>query len=152
LISSAASTASQSDIATATDAPSTLGGADPTPTHSLAIGLGTGLGVGVVVALGLGWVLMRRRRQRQERTSPESTNDEYREMAGQDIVETGGRERLTEKDGKEVAELQDTERSAEVIGDVYRAELPGCPVKDLERSQDFKSPGLSGMSEKERLS
>jgi hypothetical protein len=79
----------------------------------------------VVAALALGWVVMRRRRQRKEKTLPESTNDEYREMAGQDIVETGGREKLTEKDGEEVAELQDTGKSAEVIGDVYRAELAG---------------------------
>jgi Tfp pilus assembly protein FimV len=131
LISSAPT---QSAIATATDAASTLGDVDATPTHSLAIGLGTGLGVGVVIALALGWVVMRRRRQRKEKTSTKSTNHGYGEMAAQDIVETDGRERLTEKDGKEVAELQDTGKSAEVVGDVYRAELPGCPVTDIKRS------------------
>jgi hypothetical protein len=45
----------------------------------------------------------------------EAASEERPEMTGQDIAETSGKERF---------EIQDKDPPVEVIGDVYRAELP----------------------------
>ncbi|KAH7076676.1 hypothetical protein BKA63DRAFT_602435 [Paraphoma chrysanthemicola] len=106
--------------ATGTPAPSASGtglaAAPSSSTPSLAIGLGTGLGGGAVIALGLGWFFLRRRRKTMsESPEIEVATEEPPEMTGQDIAETSGKERF---------EIQGKDPPVEVIGDVYRAELP----------------------------
>lgn len=92
----------------------------------------------MVVALGLGWIIFRHRNNQSKKIASTSlTSDDDPEMPGQEILETDGRVGLPEKDGKEGlvekygekrVELQGTETSREVAGDMYRAELLASPV------------------------
>jgi hypothetical protein len=114
-ISKAANTAIATSSASASVTP------DPA-TPSLAIGLGTGLGGGAVIALGVGWFFLWRRRKREDKTAKtEPTSDKPPEMMDQSVAEKSGKERF---------EIQDQDPPTEVVGDMYRAELPASTERE----------------------